>query len=81
MRTALVVRNITILGESDVPLVVALLAGTILLYSASFFRDHGYFWADQVCQIAHVLCASPHWIGLAAAALGICYFFRETLHS
>jgi len=37
-----------ILGESDVPLVVALLAGTILLYGASFFRDHGYFFRETL---------------------------------
>jgi hypothetical protein len=68
-------------GENNVPLVVALLAGTILLYGANFFRYQGYFWADQVCQISPALCASPHWLGLAAGALGLCYFFRQYLRS
>jgi len=60
---------------------MALLAGTILLYGADFFRYHGYFWADQVCQMTPVLCASPHWVGIAAAVLAICHFLRESLHS
>jgi hypothetical protein len=74
-------RKRPMLGENNVPLVVALIAGTILLYGASAFRYHGFFWADQVCQLTPVLCASPHWVGFAAAAVAICYFFRESLHS
>jgi hypothetical protein len=44
-------------------LVVALIAGTTLLYSASVFQYHGYFWADRLCQAAPALCAALGWLG------------------
>jgi hypothetical protein len=62
-------------------LVVALIAGTTLLYSASVFRYHGYFWADQLCQAAPALCALPHWVGLAAAAVTVFYLYKVSLNS
>ena len=64
-----------------VPLAVALIASTVLLYGASIFQYHGYFWADQVCITAPALCASPHWVAFAAAAVAICYFYGQSLNS
>jgi predicted Na+-dependent transporter len=66
---------------TDVPLAVALIAATVLLYGASIFRYHGYVWADQVCLTAPVLCASPHWVAFAAAVAAVCYFYRQSLNS
>jgi uncharacterized membrane protein YidH (DUF202 family) len=66
-------------GEHNVPLVVALIAGCVLLYGASILRYHGYFWADQVCQAMPTLCGSPHWVALIAAAGTLVYLLREFL--
>jgi hypothetical protein len=65
--------------SANVPLVVALIAGCILLYGASTLRYHGYFWADQVCQATPALCASPHWVAFVAAGVTAAYLLREFL--
>src|SRR5262249_24556268 len=66
---------------NDVPLAVALIAATVLLYGASIFQYHGYAWAAQVCLITPGLCAAPHWVGLAAAAVAVFSFFKDSLSS
>jgi hypothetical protein len=64
-----------------VPLTAALMAATVLFYSARIFQHHGYTWADDVCLMAPALCASPHWIGFAAMAAMGCYLFMQAAKS
>jgi hypothetical protein len=68
--------------ENDhVPLTVALIAVTVLFYSAKLFQYHGYAWADDICLTVPVLCVSPHWIGFAAMAAMACYLFSQAAKS
>jgi hypothetical protein len=57
------------------------MAATVLLYGARIFRYQGYAWADQVCLTTPALCEDPHWVAVAAAAVAICYFYRQSLNS
>jgi hypothetical protein len=66
---------------TDVPLAMVLIAATALLYGASNLRYHGFFWADQVCLTVPDLCASPHWVGFAAIAAMLYYFYKEAQKS
>jgi len=71
----------TSMENDHVPLAVALIAATVLLYGASIFRYHGYVWVDQVCLTAPTLCASPHWVAFAAMAAMACYLFMQAAKS
>jgi hypothetical protein len=52
-------------------LVVAL---TGWVYAAAALRYKGYAWADATCSDMSALCASPHYVAIAAVvAIGVLF--------
>jgi len=71
----------TSVENNHVPLTVALIAATVLVYGATIFQYHGYTWADDICLRAPALCASQHWLGFAAMAAMVCYLYGQAAKS
>ena len=58
---------------------LVLLAATGSAFAASELYDHGFRWADQVCNGAPALCADPAAVGAVTAAVVAAYFILREL--
>lgn len=59
--------------------VVGAMAGTAVVFGASFRQNRGVGWADSVCSAASALCASPGWLLGLSIGLALVYFYRISL--
>lgn len=51
------------------PLVLALVGAGGVFVLAGAMRNHGWLWADQLCQQGPLLCDHPGWILTGAGIL------------
>ena len=47
-------------------LAILLVALTGWFYAAAALQNNGYAWADATCRDMSTLCASPHYVAIAA---------------
>jgi hypothetical protein len=60
---------------------MVLMATTAIVYGASLYQYHGHAWADSICSVAPLLCASPNWLAMTTVAFSIVYFYRLSVDS
>jgi hypothetical protein len=63
---------------------LSVMALALLILAAAFWWlsenvHHGFYWADQICSQAGVLCQHPSWLLIAAAACVVLALAQQVL--
>jgi hypothetical protein len=63
-------------------LAILLVALTGWFYAAAALQQKGYAWADATCADMSELCASPHYVAIAAMiVIGVLFVIQTTKQS